>query len=529
MAVSAIPDLGTQTIGDFFKSASRNMAITLWLVRIIAISMLYLLVLAITQVMKEEVLELSNFSTLINFVMLFFFVIFIAILSGTSYITALLAGTAADEYAQSIRAFARESLFGDISLMEGFDAEIFYGSGGDPFAPLAYLINYPQKVIYNPILVKGLILTGIAIIVISGIGFIRKSDVKLSGLTLVTAQLTIGLAYLKDFTKPLLLDNTTITTLLTSSLFQLALISYLYFEFSLQTGYLHELTSPTLTRQKRVGKQLEMLSEFRLGITKLGTDEEKESAEAKKKLMKEDDEENEEGKESTSLAVGTGSTTSRKYSSDALLFLLDSASDSLFSKPGGEQERLTGRLQRYHDGLLAHDPKLDDKLGGSAEKAFNPFSVLISVIVSLSFRLVVIIFLSWLVVKPNVLLEFIALPESITNSLEINQPEGLLIILIPVVFLIVGISYLFAQFQSYIVKSEELIIEEADIGRLLQAGKVITSREEGMKEIEKIIEKEQKEQEEAEKDFMGLEDQINQPRKRKRKRKAATKKDEDKK
>ena len=70
-----------------------------------------------------------------------------------------------------------------------------------------------------------------------------------------------------------------------------------------------------------------MLSEFRLGITKLGTDEEKESAEAKKKLMKEDHEENEEGKESTSLAVGTGSTTSRKYSSDALLFLLDSASD----------------------------------------------------------------------------------------------------------------------------------------------------------------------------------------------------------
>ena len=50
-----------------------------------------------------------------------------------------------------------------------------------------------------------------------------------------------------------------------------------------------------------------------------------------------------------------------------------------------------------------------------------------------------------------------------------------------------------------------------------------------MKEIEKIIEKEQKEQEQAEKDFMGLEDQINQPRKRKRKRKKATKKDEDKK
>ena len=44
--------------------------------------------------------------------------------------------------------FSRESLFGDISLMDGFDADVFYGSGGDPFAPLAYLINYPQKVIF---------------------------------------------------------------------------------------------------------------------------------------------------------------------------------------------------------------------------------------------------------------------------------------------------------------------------------------------------------------------------------------------
>ena len=140
---------------------------------------------------------------------------------------------------------------------------------------IGILIKLSSKIVYNPILVQGLILTGIVIIIISGIGFIRKSDVKLSGLTLVTAQLTIGLAYLKDF------KTITIRQYIHRFIIDIIIIpvsAYLkfYFEFSLQTGYLHELTSPTLLCKKRVGKQLEMLSNFRLGITKLGTDEEKE-------------------------------------------------------------------------------------------------------------------------------------------------------------------------------------------------------------------------------------------------------------
>ncbi|MHA2504432.1 MAG: hypothetical protein ACXAE3_16375, partial [Candidatus Kariarchaeaceae archaeon] len=434
MATQSLPELGVQRVTDFFKSASRNMLLTIWSIRVIALLMLALLVNTVLSIMTAEVGDVSNLEALFTFVVLFVFVIALAILTIVSFITfTILPSEFTFEYTFAVRAFIVNQVFGNIRILDFMDEEQFLGNTADPFAPLAYLLNKPQKEIYNPILMKGLILAGIVLIVLTGIGFIRRSDVKLAGVTLVISQIVILLAYLKDYTLVLNLDNTSISTLLNSNLYRLALISYLYFEFSLQTGYLYSLTSPTLTRQRRVGKSLQRLSEFRLGITKLGTEEEKESDTAKKEMTDETDEGRE--KVSSAMAMGSGSTSAKKYSADALIFLMDSAQDSLFSKPGGDQERLTGRLQRYHDGLLQHDPKLDDKLGGSAEKAFKPLMVLITVIGSLVTRLAIIIFLSWLVVKPQVLLEFISLPESITNSLEITQPEGLLIVLIPVVFL----------------------------------------------------------------------------------------------
>jgi len=480
MATRQLQDLGIQRVQDFFKSASRNMLVTIWTIRIIAIAMLFILVNQILQTLDSDVGDLNNLLSLFRFIILLFFVIMLALLTLVSFIATIAGGTVGSEYILAARAFVVEEIFGNIKLLPGLNEEAFFGANTDPLAPLAYLLNKPQKEVYNPILMKGILLLGVVLIVLTGIGFIRRSDVKLAGITLVISQLVIGLAYLKGYTVDLSLNNATIGTLLNSSLYRLAFISYLYFEFSLQTGYLYNLTTPTLTRQRRVGKQLERLSEFRLGITKLGTEAEKDSAEARKKY--EQDQEQEE-RTSTAIAAGSSSTSAKKYSADALVFLLDSAQDSLFAKPGGEQERLTGRLQRYHDGLLQHDPKLDDKLGGSAEKAFNPFIVLFSVLGSLVVRVTILVFLSWLVVKPDTLLRFISLPESITNSLEIGEPEGLLMVLIPVVFLILGVSYLFAKAQAWVVKEEELIIDDSEINKLIKAGKAIEDRESGMQTL----------------------------------------------
>ncbi|MHA2253271.1 MAG: hypothetical protein ACXAD7_23110 [Candidatus Kariarchaeaceae archaeon] len=521
MSFARSGQLSVQKASDFFKSATRNISIVIWLVRILALGFLFLLISRVYGILNDEVTEIDNLYILLDIIILFFFVIILALLTLVAFIVVPLGnsvdptGNVAAHYFFVARAFIIKNIFGSVDLIEGFDKEIFFGTGQDPLAPMAYLLNKPQRILYNTQTMYGMILFCFALMLITGIGFIRRSSVSLAGATLVLSQFVIGLAYMKNLTVDLSLETDTISDMLGSKLFQLALISYLYFEFSLQTGYLYSLASPALSRQQRVGKQLSKLSEFRLGITKLGTEEQKEQAEAKKERI-EDKEDEVDDRTSTALATGAGSTSEKKFNADALIFLLDSAQDSLFAKPGGDQERLTGRLQRYHDGLLAHDPKIDEKLGGSAGKSFNPFMVLVVVISSMAFRIALLIGFSWIALNPSKLLDFIALPETITNSIEINEPEGILLVLIPLIFFILGASFLVAKAQDWLIKAEELIIKEADIQRLLKAGKRITGRKDAemaQKAVDDQIEKERQEQ-------LAEQPQVRRRRKRRSRKKS---------
>ncbi|MDH5401075.1 MAG: hypothetical protein OEZ01_05155 [Candidatus Heimdallarchaeota archaeon] len=471
-----VKELSVQRTSDFFKSANRRLAMVTILIRIIAIIMLALLVLSITNVLLDDVVSFGKLGIFFKFFILLFFVFVLALLTLVAYVAVPLSqGDESLHYFWASRSFIINNLFGSLNLLEGFDSELFFGFGQDPLAPMAYLLNKPQRELYKDDFLHGLITLGIILILITGVGFIRKSSVNLAGLTLLISQLVVLLAYMKDLTVELYINPTNVESLINSSMFRLALVSYLYFEFSLQTGYIYSLMTPTLTRQKRVGKQLASLSEFRLGITKLGTAEEKQISDEEKKL-KEMREEDTEGKTQTGVSLGAGSTSAKKFSADALIFLLDSAQDSLFTKPGGEQERLTGRLQRYHDGLLLHDADLDNKLGGSAEKAFQPIRILFRVIGSMIFRVTILILFSWFVLNPARVTSFISLPEAISNSIEINEPEGLLLVLIPLIFFIISLSYFVAKLQTWVVKAEEVIIHESEIEKLLKAGKSITSR-----------------------------------------------------
>ncbi|OLS23504.1 MAG: hypothetical protein HeimC2_26070 [Candidatus Heimdallarchaeota archaeon LC_2] len=469
---------------DFFKSATRNITFMLWVVRLIAIAFLFVLMSETWGILDSKVRNFDNFQILFKVIILFFFVIFLAILTVAVLITipistSLQVSGLSNQYFNAARAFILTNMFGEVEMIDGFDKDQFFGIGDDPLTPLAYLINKPQRNLYNSESLYGFIILLFILMLITGIGFIRRSSVSLAGATLVISQIVIGLAIMKDLSVELELDPSSIGTLLDSPLFRLALISYAYFEYSLQTGYLYSLAAPARSRQQRVSKQLSKLSEFRLGITKLGTDEEKASDRAAKRRTEGDSEEKEE-KTSTAISTSSDSTSARKFGADALLFLLDSAQDSLFAKPGGEQERLTGRLQRYHDGLLAHDRKIDEKLGGSAGKGFNPF-ILVTIFVSMIFRIALIVLLSWMALNPDLMLEYIALPESLTNSIEIHEPEGMLLVLIPMVFFIIGFSYFITRLQSWIIKAEELIIQESEIQKLLKAGKAIRSRSEAEK------------------------------------------------
>ena len=159
------------------------------------------------------------------------------------------------------------------------------------------------------------------------------------------------------------------------------------------------------------------------------------------------------------------------------MFLLESAHDAVLARPEGEHQRLNVRLQRYYDGLTVHDRKLPYKLGGTAGKTFNPFVTLFYIILSSGLRITGIIFLTWLIINPKIFFSSINFPPTLVNSIEFEQPEGLLLVLIPIIFLIMGISILLIKILNYSRSSEELIIQEHEIQEIIKRGKAITSRE----------------------------------------------------
>ncbi len=479
----SITNIANINFKDLFKASNRNITLVIIFIRLIAIVILGFFVFTVYSILDPEVRDLGNLTILFRVFVLYLFVIILALLTLTSFIVSPLSGgsDATMEYFWGVRAYTIHVIFGSVKTVGDFTTDDLLGGSTDPLSPLAFLLNKPQRVQYNSATMYGLIVLALILMIFTGIGFIRRSSIELSGATFVLAQFIISLAYMKGLTQELTLNIDTVGHLFSSSLFQLALISYIYFEFSLQTGYIYNLANPTKTRQERVGKQLARLAEFRLGLTKLGGEEEVKTKEK-----------TEEEKVSSALATGAGSSTARKFSADALVFLLEKSQDSLFAKPGGEQERLTGRLQRFHDSLLAHDKKFDEKLGGSGAKTFNIFWILLIVITSTIFRVTILVFFAWIILNSSIVLGYINLPPSITNSIELYQPEGTLVVLIPLIFFIIGISFLFVKLQSKIIKSEELIISESEVQEYIKAGVEIKSR----KEAEKI-EAERKKVEEA--------------------------------
>ncbi|MHA2404208.1 MAG: hypothetical protein ACXADH_14520 [Candidatus Kariarchaeaceae archaeon] len=225
--------LSVQSASDFFRSATRNINTVIWLVRIIALFFLFLLLSSIYGILTEDVKDSSNITIIFNVIILFFFVIFLAILTLVTYIAVPLGNTVgggdiASHYFYVARAFIINNMFGSVSLIDGFEKDEFLGTGEDPLAPMAYLLNKDQRILYNTQSLYGLILLCFFLMLLTGIGFIRRSSVSLAGATLVLSQFVIGLAYMKELTLDLTLDATSIGTMLDSDLFMLALISYMY-------------------------------------------------------------------------------------------------------------------------------------------------------------------------------------------------------------------------------------------------------------------------------------------------------------
>ena len=146
--------LSVQNPRQFFRSATRNITFIIWVVRILAIIFLYILMSTIWGILDSKVKDIENFYILLKVIILFFFVFFVAILTVAVLIAvpisdSLGVSNLSDQYFNSARAFILTNMFGEVEMIDGFDKDQFFGSGSDPLTPLAYLLNKPQRNLYN--------------------------------------------------------------------------------------------------------------------------------------------------------------------------------------------------------------------------------------------------------------------------------------------------------------------------------------------------------------------------------------------
>jgi hypothetical protein len=195
----------------------------------------------------------------------------------------------------------------------------------------------------------------------------------------------------------------------TSSLQILALVSFAYLEVSYQMVYSYSVGKPVEDREETLKKQLLALRQA---------------------TRKQDAIERERKVSSTSMSRSSGATIF-SYLREAIERQVLGDKDVLENLDAISDVR---RLQHYVDDLLEQDPQARDELTARAAAPSQSY-VIGSTIVGSGIRLVSVVLLSFVLLNPRIFLSFLELPPGIANSVELLQPEIVLLFLVPVVLL----------------------------------------------------------------------------------------------
>ena len=289
----------------------------------------------------------------------------------------------------------------------------------------------------------------IIILMIALVAFLLRADMRSAAAAFVSIVLIVfhGSVQRLFTTRFKFSPTKSIGELFSNSVVLVALSSYLFLEIALQISYISQLLNPAQSRHQRVLRALNRLHDFRLGVTTTPSTVAPVSAEA-----------SEEEKQATKSIGSTGSSIARKFGVAGMTYFLEKASDSLFARPGGQQDKLTSRLQRYHDGLIHSDPRVDEKLVG-AEVTVKPLMTIVYVLTSVVFRVLIMLAGLYAILNPDVLLFVLRYPPPIYNSLEMLQPEGVVLLLIPIVVIILLLTSLIGYIQERFSKRFEEALE----------------------------------------------------------------------
>ncbi|MHA1135138.1 MAG: hypothetical protein ACTSSE_01485 [Candidatus Thorarchaeota archaeon] len=218
----------------------------------------------------------------------------------------------------------------------------------------------------------------------------------------------------------------------------LAIVSFAYLEVSYQMIYSHSVGKPVEDREETLKKQLLALRQ----------------ATRKQDAI-------ERGDKVSSSGLG------RSTSATAFSFLRE----AIERKVVGNQDALENldavsdvrRLQIYVDDLLQTDSKARDELTAKAAAPSSGY-VIGSTITGSAIRFLSVIAIAFIMMSPAVVTTFLRLPIGVWGSMEILQPEMMLLLFLPVVLLFPFAAMVITWFSKRAeVEKESLTDEEKEI------------------------------------------------------------------
>lgn len=212
---------------------------------------------------------------------------------------------------------------------------------------------------------------------------------------------------------------------LTSPLFFAALICYLYVEIGFQVIYMDEVTSPALERRKMIEQQLKVVEEIALAPEEAVTEETKELK------------------------------TKTTLSQEAIKFLRNIIEMKIFKKKRVQKEALHDirRLQAYIDKVYTEIPRARETLtAAAAAPSFN--KVTRSALIGTLLRVGGVIIFSFICFAALIALNQVGAPLPVIESIEVAQPEIVLVLLLPIAFSFPMAAYIIGFVKEYGKKKE---------------------------------------------------------------------------
>ena len=235
----------------------------------------------------------------------------------------------------------------------------------------------------------------------------------------------------------------------------LALVSFAYLEVSYQMIYSYSVGKPIEDREETLKKQLLALRQA---------------------TRKQDAIERGE-KVSSSAMSRTTSATAFSFVREAIERKVVGTQDALENLDAVSDVR---RLQIFVDDLLRTDSTAKDEL---TAKAAAPSSIYVigSTLTGSAIRFLSVILISFVLLNPNIVIALLNLPIGVMDSIEIQQPEMMLLLFLPIVLLFPFAAMTISWFSKRPVVIKDELTEEEKAQEKIRKKELAKKRKEAAK------------------------------------------------